>query len=74
MKSKRIPVTERTLIQRIARMLVKDGKRLKKLRGHALQEVGEFAIVNERGLVSGVRCIATLGYEIGALKPYEELR
>lgn len=72
-----VPVSTRALVQRINRILSKEGKQLKATRGaQAQQTLGEYYIA---GIGTTSRQVAkagnleNLGRSLGALRPYEQL-
>jgi hypothetical protein len=71
-----IPVTERALIQRINRVLRRDGRILKATRGeHSLREVGQYYILGfDRNAVRTLHVdIQELARELGVLRSFERL-
>jgi hypothetical protein len=74
--SRKVPISERALIQRINRKLKEKGARLHKTRGENTQawiDCGDYYILNvDRNYVMqknvGIEAIAT---DLGVLKPYE---
>jgi hypothetical protein len=71
-----IPVTERALIQRINRVLRKDGRILKVTRGErALREVGQYYLLGfDRNTVTTLHVdIEELAHELGVLRSFERL-
>lgn len=71
---KKVPVTERALIQRINRVLAKDDKVLKASRNSDPSTGRYFIIdVNINGITATNCDLEALGRELEVLKPFEEL-
>lgn len=70
-----VPVSARALTQRLGRLLVRDGKRLKKTRAaRARSNVGDYYILNDRNvIVSHHVNLEAFGRKTGALADYERL-
>jgi hypothetical protein len=73
----KVQVTTRALVQRIDRLLAKDGQMLKKTRKKSrwFSETGEYFIINfkQNAIVAKDIKLEKLGRELGALKDYEKL-
>ena len=73
----KVQVTTRALVQRIDRLLAKDGQMLKKTRKKSrwFSETGEYFIINfnQNAIVAKHVDLEKLGRELGALKDYEEI-
>jgi hypothetical protein len=73
---KKIPVTERALLQRINRALAKNHEVLRRTRGEKWRpELGDFYVLdlNRNVIVSKHAEPLTLAKRLDVLKPYEEL-
>lgn len=73
--AKKVPVTLRALIQRINRKLSADDEALRRARGHAEAELGEYFIVNVDRNVVVTKNVdpARLAEELGVLAAWERL-
>jgi hypothetical protein len=73
-KPKKVSVTDRALLQRINRVVAKDGLRLKKSK-RGQSKLGDFYIINTKSnvLVSVNVDIEALGRKHGVLAAWEEL-
>ena len=73
----KVPVTERTLVQRINRTISKNDQTLRKARPdtRAAKECGTFYSVSTRtrGVVDSRIDIEAMGRELGVLKAFEQL-
>ncbi len=76
-KKSLVPVSERALLARVNRQLIKQGQQLLRCppnNVNAMRELGRFYVVNVNG---GVECqhqdIEELAKELGVLRPYEKL-
>lgn len=72
----KLVVTESALIARAKRVLVAEGKTIKKFRpGSAeISRIGAFCLVdNSGGVLKGFNDLAEVARDLGILKPYEEL-
>jgi hypothetical protein len=72
--AKKVPVTERALMQRLNRKLRPDFE-VKRLTGAAAKEYGRFVVVNlKRGtVVESNFGLAAYALHAGVLKPWEEI-
>lgn len=71
-----VPVTTRALVQRINRVLAKQGEVLKKARGaHAPQDLGEWFYLDTKNNVVRRKHVDVeeFGRELEVLKPFENL-
>lgn len=77
-KLKFVPITERALVQRLRRLLAKDGERLLVNRtphAHEPANVGRYFIVDGRNIMIDHDVdLAALGKELRALQPWERLQ
>lgn len=75
MKKQSVPVTRRALIQRVNRVLAKDGQAVKATRGRAAESLGcyfRLDIKHKTVLARNVN-LEQLGRELGALRGWESL-
>lgn len=63
------PITKRALVQRVNRVLRREGKQLRAGRGEG---VGDFYIVHGKSITPNVK-LEVIGRQLGVLKPHERL-
>jgi hypothetical protein len=76
MAREKAPISERALIQRINRVLKKDGRRLKATRGNRWRSnLGDYYVVNTaRNWIDWPDVnIESLGHELSCLKAWEQV-
>ena len=72
---KQVPVSERALVQRINRVLAKEGEKLIKARGRDISSCGQYYTILFSFNAVGRKDVGIeeLGRDLGALRPWEML-
>jgi hypothetical protein len=71
----RVPVLRATLLARVNRRLLKDGRRVRRSRSGAMRKLaGDWVMVDDHGIVRKNVDLVALARELECLEPWETLR